>query len=176
MDKMRDRDRRERRDRRDRRDRDDRRRDRRDRRDRDRKFHALDPHSMPCGGRNDDTQHAEQSNKTVQLSDELIEVVDSCDVRIITTDTKGALNLQAGLQAALLIVVTISIFGGDVDKAEKFTQDLVQTAKVKQLNYQETYVENSRDVTIETSDRHIAINIQLLLQLLLAVAVIVDIF
>lgn len=150
---------------------------RRRRRDhREHRWSALDPHVKHCGGRHDDTQHAGQSNKTVQISEDSVVVIDSCDVTIVSDDRQGALNLQASLHAAILIVVAVSIFGGDVTKAEKFTQELTQTAKVKQLNFHETYVENSRDVKIEMSDRHIAINIQLLLQLLLAVAVIADIF
>lgn len=141
-------------------------------------WNALDPsckHGGGCKFSHDDTQSAEQENKTIQVSEECIKIIDSCDVTVSTMDTKGALSLQASLQAALVIIVTIAIFGGDTDKAEKFSQDLLQTAKIKQINHQVTYIENSRGVKVQTSDTQIAVNIQLLLQLLIAVAVIVDI-
>ncbi|SFQ31607.1 spore coat protein [Salibacterium halotolerans] len=153
-------------------------------RKRDRRYHrkwnALDPScshgGTPSCGSGGETQSAEQSNKTVQASDEYIEVIDSCDVKVSTADTKGALNLQAGLQAALLITISITVFDGDTTKADNFTQELIQSSKIKQVTNQQTYIENSRDVTIETDDTQLALNIQLLLQLLLAIAVIVDIF
>ena len=144
-----------------------------------REWNALDPsctHGGGCGSGHNGTQSGEQTNKTIQMSEETIKIIDSCDITVSTTDTKGALSLQAGLQAALVIIVTITLFGGDTEKAEKFTQDLIQTAKIKQVNHQMTYIENSRDITVVTNDTHLAANIQLLLQLLIAVALIVDIF
>ncbi|MFZ4453230.1 spore coat protein [Salibacterium aidingense] len=160
-------------------DRDRDRRRKRDRRDK-RKWDALDPScthgGMSSCGTGGETQSAEQSSKTVQASEEYIQVVDSCDVTVSTVDTKGALNLQAALQAALVIIITITIFGGDASQADEFTQDLLQSSKIKQVTFQQTYIENSRDVTIETNDTQLALNIQLLLQLLLAVAIVVDIF
>ncbi|MGY4689380.1 spore coat protein [Salibacterium sp. K-3] len=147
----------------------------RDRRRNNRKWNALESSSEKfCGGSDNSTQHGEQSNKTVQLSEEYIEIIDCCDVNISSTDIKGALNVQAGLQAAILILITISI-GGDSERAEAFTQDLIQSAKIKQLTYQHMYIENSRGVTMDMRDTQLAVNIQLLLQLLLAVAVVLDI-
>ncbi|RSL33054.1 spore coat protein [Salibacterium salarium] len=149
----------------------------RDRRNKNRRWNALDPSSdMSCSGNNNDsTQHGEQTNKTLQISEDYIEIIDCCDVSISNTDIKGALSIQAGIQAAILILITVSI-GGDSDSAEEFTQDLIQSAKIKQLTYQHTYLENSRDVTIDINDTQLALNIQLLIQLLVAVAVVLDIF
>ncbi|RSL34882.1 spore coat protein [Salibacterium salarium] len=145
-------------------------------RNKNRRWNALDPSSdMSCGGNNNNsTQNADQTNKTVQISEDYIEIIDCCDVSISNTDIKGALSVQAGIQAAILILITVSI-GGDSDSAERFTQDLMQSAKIKQHTHQRTYLENSRGVTIDINDTQLALNIQILLQLLLAVAVVIDI-
>ncbi|MFD2705209.1 spore coat protein [Salibacterium lacus] len=141
-----------------------------DRKRNDRKWNALESSSENCcGGSGDSTQHGEQTNKTIQLSEEYIEIIDCCDVNISNTDIKGALNVQAGLQAAILILITVSI-GGNSERAEAFTQDLIQSAKIKQQTYQHMYIENSRGVTMDMRDTQLAVNIQLLLQLLIAVA------
>ncbi|WP_158737424.1 spore coat protein [Alteribacillus sp. YIM 98480] len=144
----------------------------------ERRWDALDPsvNHEDCNStrRRRRTQSGEQSNKTLQLSEEYIKIIDSCDVTVEMTELKAALSLQAGLQAVILILVTITI--GDSEKADRFTQELIQTAKIKQLTYQNILVENSREVTIEKVDTQLAANIQLLLQLLIAVAIVVDIF
>ncbi|WNF38170.1 spore coat protein [Bacillaceae bacterium IKA-2] len=135
---------------------------------------ALDgkPHPF-CSSKDDDTQNAEQINKTLQLSEEYIFIKDSCDVTVSTTDTKAAISLQASLQAIIAIIISISV--ADSSKAEKLTQDLLQTAKVKQVTYQKTIIENSKNVDVTTTDTQVAVNIQLLLQLLLALIVKLDI-
>ena len=136
------------------------------------KWSALDCESRhPLS--NDDTQHADQINKTLQLSEEYIFIKDSCDVTVTTTDTKAAVNLQASLQAAISLVISISI--GSSEEAEQITQELLQSSKVRQVNYQKTVIENSRNVNVTTTDTQIAVNIQILLQILLALLVKLDI-
>lgn len=140
----------------------------------ERRWSALDPdacHPMDRGGK--ETQGATQENKTLQLSEEYILIKDSCDVTVNSTDTKAALSLQASLQTAIALVISISI--ADSEKAEKITQELLQSSKIKQLSYQKTVVENSKNVEVTTVDTQIAINIQLLLQILLALLVRLDI-
>lgn len=138
--------------------------------DRQSNWSALDGRPHPfCLKKDDDTQNAEQINKTLQLSEEYIFIKDSCDVTVSTTDTKAAVSLQASLQVIIAIIISISI--ADSAKAEKITQDLLQTAKVKQVTFQKTVIENSRKVNVTTTDTQIAVNIQLLLQILLALIV-----
>ena len=135
------------------------------------KWSALDPttdHPL-CDTKTDDTQAGTQTSKTIQLNEEYIFIKDSCDVTVTTTDTKAAVNLQAGLQAAILILISISV--GSSETAEDFTQELMQTAKVKQVTFQKTVIENSRKVEVTTTDTQIGANIQILLQLLIALAV-----
>ncbi|RQW22478.1 spore coat protein [Shouchella lehensis] len=139
------------------------------------RWSALDPeacHPLDKNG-GSPTQGASQVNKTLQLSEEFILIKDSCDVTVNSTDTKAALSLQASLQTAIALVISISI--ADSEKADKITQELLQSSKIKQLNYQKTVVENSKNVDVTTTDTQIAVNIQLLLQILLALLVRLDI-
>lgn len=111
-------------------------------------------------------QDARHDSKMLQLSEEYIIIKDSCEVSVTTTDTKAALSLQASLQAVIALVISISI--ADSEKAEKITQDLLQTTKIKQITYQKLVIDNSRGVNVTTTDTQVAVNIQILLQILLA--------
>ncbi|PEJ97484.1 spore coat protein [Bacillus wiedmannii] len=110
-----------------------------------------------------------QADEIDQVSEEYIEIVDSADVQVTTTDTKAALSIQAALQAAIVVVVSISI--ADSEKADKITQELFQKSSIKQINRQKTFIKNSRNVTVTTTDTDIAVNVQILLQILLALLV-----
>ena len=56
---------------------------------------------------------AAQESKTYQISEESITIVDSADVEVTTTDTKGALSIQEHYKT---IVVIISISIADSEK------------------------------------------------------------
>ncbi|MEB8932050.1 spore coat protein [Bacillus cereus] len=114
-------------------------------------------------------EEAIQTDEIDQVSEEYIEIVDSADVQVTTTDTKAALSIQAALQAAIVVVVSISI--ADSEKADKITQELFQKSSIKQINRQKTVIRNSRNVTVTTTDTDIAVNVQILLQILLALLV-----
>lgn len=114
-------------------------------------------------------EEAIQTDEIDQVSEEYIEIVDSADVQVTTTDTKAALSIQAALQAAIVVVVSLSI--ADSEKADKITQELFQKSAIKQINRQKTFIKNSRNVTVTTTDTDIAVNIQILLQILLALLV-----
>ncbi|MEW4235864.1 spore coat protein [Bacillus thuringiensis] len=114
-------------------------------------------------------EEAIQTDEIDQVSEEYIEIVDSADVQVTTTNTKAALSIQAALQAAIVVVVSISI--ADSEKADKITQELFQKSFIKQINRQKTFIKNSRNVTVTTTDTDIAVNIQILLQILLALLV-----
>lgn len=137
---------------------------------------ALDSSSKhPMCNNNDDVveQGAAQVSKTVQKSHEWIIIKDSCDVEVRSTDTQAAVNLQAALQVAVALVISISI--ADSTQAEAVTQDLLQKIKVKQVNHQRTLIENSRCVQVITTDTDVAVNIQVLLQVLLALVARLDV-
>ncbi|WP_255437783.1 spore coat protein [Thalassobacillus sp. CUG 92003] len=118
-------------------------------------------------------QEADQVIKSVQQSFESIVVKDSSEVEVTTTDTQAAVNLQIALQAAIALVLSISI--ADSTKADQITQELTSKIKSSQINRQQTYVENSRGVTVTTTDTDIAINAQVLLQILVALVARLDI-
>jgi spore coat protein X len=145
----------------------------------EKRWSALDhdsKHPLSSFCKDDDIdieQEAAQKKSEFQLSEELIFIKDSCNVEINSTDVKAALSLQAALQAAIAVVISISIADGD--RAERITQELLQSSKITQITRQKTIVENSRDVDIRTTDAQVAVNIQLLLQLLLALIVELDI-
>ncbi|MCY8957043.1 spore coat protein [Bacillus cereus] len=114
-------------------------------------------------------EEAIQTDEIDQVSEEYIEIVDSADVQVTTTDTKAALSIQAALQAAIVVVVSISI--ADSEKADRVAQELFQKSSIKQINRQKTFIKNSRNVTVTTTDTDIAVNVQILLQILLALLV-----
>lgn len=118
-------------------------------------------------------QEATQSINNTQISNELILIKDSCNIDVSTTDTKVALSIQAALQAALVAVISISL--GSSSRAEAIVQDLTQKIRVDQENRQKILIENSKEVYITTTDTFIAVNIQVLFQILLALVVRIDV-
>lgn len=139
-----------------------------------RKWNALDPSMChPFDDDNDDTQQASQQGQSIQHSYETIVIRDSCDVDVTTSETQVAVNLQVAIQAAIAVVVSLSI--ADSEKAELVTQDLQTSLRSSQVNRQETYIENSRGVNVTTTDTDIAVNAQILLLVLVALLVRLDI-
>lgn len=118
---------------------------------------------------NDDTVHqdADEDIDNLQYSGELIVIKDSENINIQSTDTQVAVNVQVALQVAIALVLQIAI--ADSSRAEQVTQDLLQQLDVKQINRQKVLIENSRDVTIVTTDTDVSASVQVLLQVLLAI-------
>ncbi|PLT28913.1 spore coat protein [Peribacillus deserti] len=138
------------------------------------RWSALDPTSNhPMCHEETVEQEAVQTKKEFQLSEELIFIKDSCDISVTTIDTKAAISLQAALQAAIVVLINISI--ADAGRAERVAQELLQSSQVKQITRQKTIIENSRNITVETLDTQVAVNIQILVQLLVALLVRLDI-
>lgn len=140
-----------------------------------RRWNALDPsmcHPLDHKA-NNSTQQANQQGQSIQHSYESIVIRDSCDIDVTTTETQVAINLQAAIQAAISLVVSLSI--ADTEKAKLVTQDLQTNLRSCQINRQETYIENSRGVNVTTTDTDIAVNAQLLLLVLVALLVRLDI-
>jgi len=121
----------------------------------------------------DVTQNAEQVVQTEQASFEWIIIKDSEAVEVHTTNTQIALSLQAAIQAAIAVVISITV--GDSETGKAVVQDLKQLFKSKQRNSQKTHVEGSKNVTITTTDTQVAVNIQAMLQILVAIVAKLDI-
>jgi spore coat protein X len=122
----------------------------------------------------DATQDAVQANETLQASEEYIFIKDSCNIEVTSTDTQVAVSLQAAIQVAIALVINLTI--ADSNRAEQVTQQLLQSSVIKQVNKQKLIIENSRDVKITTTDTDVAISLQVLIQILLALLVQIDIF
>ncbi|KKE78154.1 spore coat protein [Oceanobacillus caeni] len=136
-------------------------------------WRALD-HCDTTGGDNATIEKdSDQLAKTQQVSDEWIIIKDSEKVNVTTTDTQAAISLQAGIQVAIAIVLNITI--ADSNRAEQVFDDLKQVIKTRQANRQKTIVEKSVNVEITTQDTDVAINIQLLLQILVAIVLLLDV-
>jgi len=73
-----------------------------------------------------------------------------------------------------VVILTISL--GSSTEADKVAQELFQKSSIKQINKQRTIVKNSRNVKVTTTDTDIAANIQILIQLLVALLIKLDIF
>jgi spore coat protein X len=119
-------------------------------------------------------QEARQVEETFQDSHECIIIRDSEDVSVHTTNTHAAVNLQAALQLAIAVVLSITI--GDSPTSDSIVQELTQRTETTQLTRQKLLIENSHDVHVTTTDTDAAVNIQLLLQVLLALVVKLDVF
>ncbi|WP_249871363.1 spore coat protein [Oceanobacillus saliphilus] len=120
------------------------------------------------------SQDADQFSFMAQESAELIWVKESCNIKVHTTDTQAGVSLQAGLQLAIALVLRITV--GSADKSDAISQELFQQFELKQTNKQKIFICNTKDATVRTKDTDLAVNIQALLQILLALIVLVDIF
>lgn len=108
-----------------------------------------------------------------QESAELIWVKESCNITVNTTDTQAAVSLQAGLQLAIALVLNISI--ADAGQRDAVSQELLQQFNQTQSNKQKIFIYNTKDAVVTTQDTDLSINIQAMLQVLLALVLLIDI-
>lgn len=121
----------------------------------------------------DAIQDGGQSVSEQQISNEWIIIKDSEGVDVTSTDTQAAVSLQLGIQAAIEAIINISIGSGN--ESDGVTQDLRQIARTRQVNHQKTIIEQSQNVEISTVNTDVIVNIQLLIQVLVAIVVSLDI-
>ena len=84
----------------------------------EKKWRALD-HCHHCETKEEEalvSQEADQVNVNKQNSNEWIIIKDSECVDVHTTDTQVAVSLQAAIQAAIAIVISVTV--GDSEKGE----------------------------------------------------------
>lgn len=140
----------------------------------EKEWRALDHCDNHCGQENEDVvQEGEQVVSNKQQSFEWIIVKDSEGVDVQTTDTQAAVSLQLGIQAAIAAVISVTI--GDTDQGKSVAQDIQQFISTKQRNVQKTIIEKSKNVKVTTTDTDLAVNIQAMLQILVAIVVKLDI-
>jgi spore coat protein X len=139
----------------------------------EKKWRALDHCDKDKKNEADVMQEADQLFTNKQKSFEWIIVKDSEQVEVHTTDTQVAVSLQAAIQVAIAIVITITL--GDSDKGNAVVQDLKQYFKNNQRNSQKTVIQGSKNVQVTTTDTQVAVNIQALLQILVAIVAKLDV-
>ena len=139
----------------------------------EKKWRALDHCDNDNQNEADVLQEADQSVSSEQESFEWIIVKDSEDVEVRTTDTQVAVSLQLGIQVAIAVVLSVTI--GDSDQSKAVVQDFKQFLKTKQRNSQKTVIEGSKHIKVTTTDTDLAVNIQALLQILLAIVAKLDV-
>ncbi|WP_206919611.1 spore coat protein [Alicyclobacillus suci] len=111
-----------------------------------------------------------QVDETSVFTDEenclIVIVRDSCDVEIVNQDLTAALNLQLTLQLALATILSLTV--GE-NTANSIVEDIVSQLSDIQRTRKVIHVENSQSVRVQLSSTEISFNIQVLLQLLLAI-------
>lgn len=137
------------------------------------KWRALDHCDDNNSNDRDVLQDGDQIVSSKQQSFEWIIVKDSEGVEIQTTDTQAAISLQLGIQAAIAAVISVTI--GDSDQGKAVAQDIKQFIKTKQRNVQKTIIEGSKNISVTTTDTDLAVNIQAMLQILVAIVAKLDI-
>lgn len=129
--------------------------------------HHYPQHSgKSCKKKADVDQEAFQLDYTEQDSDELIWIKESCNIKVHTTDTQAAVSLQVALQLAIALVISITI--GDSEQGQYVAQQLTQEMGTEQTNTQKIIINNSKDINVTTTDTDVAVNVQALLQVLVA--------
>jgi spore coat protein X len=139
----------------------------------EKKWRALEQCDNDKKSQADVMQEADQVVTSKQQSYEWIIVKDSEQVDVHTTDTQVAISLQAAIQIAIAIVITITV--GDSDKGNAVVEDLKQFFKNRQRNTQKTIIHGSKNVEVITTDTQVSVNIEALLQILVAIVAKLDI-
>ncbi|GEL78799.1 spore coat protein [Tenuibacillus multivorans] len=140
------------------------------RRSRRRNFNRIDEFTFCSNNSNSAITAADaQDSDIFQGSFDIIEIRDSCDVNVTSTDTQVAVSIQAAVQVAIALAVNISI--ADSNRAELVTKELLQSAEIDQVNKQKIVIEGSETVDVRTRDTDVAVSLQVLVQILLALLV-----
>ncbi|MDX8288451.1 spore coat protein [Metabacillus indicus] len=134
----------------------------------------MDMGGSGIGNANGVSQRARQSVQAGQRSTERISIVDSTDVNVLTIDVQAALALQAAIQAAIVLIIRLS-FADDIEQADRFSEELFQFTSIDQVNEQEILIKDSHNVNVGALDLDLVITIQLLIQVLAALALSLDI-
>jgi len=139
----------------------------------EKKWRALDQCDKDGKNEAEVMQEADQVFTNKQQSFEWIIVKDSEQVDVHTTDTQIALSLQAAIQVAIAVVITITV--GDSEKGKAVVEDLKQLFKNRQRNTQKTIIQGSKNIEVKTTDTQVAVNIEALLQILVAIVAKLDV-
>ncbi|MCG0050094.1 MULTISPECIES: spore coat protein [Priestia] len=112
-------------------------------------------------------QEADAVSSVEQESFEWIIVKDSEGVTVNTTDAQVAIQLQVAIQVAIAAVV--AILTSNVNQGEIVAEEMTALLGTRQRNSQKTVIEGSINVTVNTTDVDFAANIQVAIQVLIAI-------
>ncbi|MCD7035000.1 spore coat protein [Metabacillus sp. GX 13764] len=115
------------------------------------------------------SETAVQAEETIQDAEEYIYIKDSSNITIVTTNVEAALSLQAAIQTAIALAINLSI--ADSERAEKVTEQLLQSIFTRQIQKRKLIIINSHDVSITSLQTDAALSLQLMIQILLALLV-----
>ncbi|KLV28992.1 spore coat protein [Priestia megaterium] len=130
------------------------------------KWRALDHCKTGTHGAAID-QDADAVSSIEQESFEWIIVKDSECVEVNTTDAQVAIQLQVAIQVAIAAVV--AILTSNVNEGEIVAEEMTALLGTRQRNNQKTVIEGSINVKVKTTDVDIAANIQVAVQVLIAI-------
>lgn len=107
------------------------------------------------------TEYSEQGTYVTVI------VRDSAQVEILNSDFQAALSLQVTLQLALAIILSVAI--ADDAAYTRILNEIVDRIHEVQLTRRVIEIENSYNVQVQVVATELAFNLQLLLQLMLAI-------
>jgi len=131
----------------------------------EKKWRALDHCEFGTNGAVID-QDADAVSSVNQGSFEWIVVKDSEGVKVDTTDTQIATQVQAATQTAIAIITATLV--GNV-QGRVIAEELNAILKTNQRNSQKTVIEGSKNVRVSTTDTDIATHTQVAIQTLTSV-------
>lgn len=114
-----------------------------------------------------------QDVETSQGIYQLVVVKHSENVEISLTNIQALINLQFALQLAIELILSVSLL--TTAQNGRVIQDLTEVTHSSQRTVSTIVVENSRNVTVNETTADIAANVQLLLQVLLAIVAKLDV-
>jgi spore coat protein X len=133
------------------------------------KWRALDHCKIGTHNGSVIDQDADAVSSVDQESFEWIIVKDSEGVEVNTTDAQVAVQLQVAIQVAIAAVV--AILTSNVNQGEIVAEEMTALLGTKQRNSQKTVIEGSVNVKVNTTDADVALNIQVAIQVLIAIFV-----
>ena len=119
-------------------------------------------------------ESASQYSFNRQSQNETLFIANSSDVLVITAQIQAAVSVQVAIQLAIALVLSIVIF--DEPQSKAIYEELMQLTSTTQSMRQQTGIVDSHDVLVINVDLEASVQIQILLQILLALVVEFELF
>ena len=112
------------------------------------------------------SESADQYQFSNQTQNENLWIVNSSDVLVVTAQIQAAASIQLAIQLAIALILSIVI--ADEGESKAVYEDLLQLTATNQSMRQQTGIVDSHDILVVNVDLEASIQIQILLQILLA--------